>query len=424
MPGRWSEDATGEGGESPAVAIAVMVAAGRTSGQGARARRLRRPRRRRRRRRLPARRSTTPSRRSTRSPRAAEHVGAARRVPVRLEAHDGRLHPAGPRRVPRQGRRAASQGRLDDPAEPGRRRALRRRRGPRRRADVAAVPPDEGRDHRADRARPSREPTSSSSSARAARTSSRPRSSASRSPTAEIADVDLGDEVLVGLALCSHNPDVTERAIFRDVRIIRPAKDSSCRIATSSAACSRSSTSQTGHRQIVHRSEQPFEAPTGRGRQRADLQHAAGAGRLGRAVSLRPRDAAVHAHRHRRRQPQQQRPRALVRRHDARHQRSEPGVGRPLDGLHACRSAAARRSGSRTLSPSYLHSWSPDGKALIFTGGRNNEFDIYRIPADGSGPEVKLTDFKGLDDGPEYTPDGKYIYFNSVAERARCRSGG
>ena len=27
---------------------------------------------------------------------------------------------------------------------------------------------------------------------------------------------------------------------------------------------------------------------------------------------------------------------------------------------------------------------------------------------------MKLTDGKGLDDGPEYTPDGKYIYFNSV----------
>jgi TolB protein len=67
-----------------------------------------------------------------------------------------------------------------------------------------------------------------------------------------------------------------------------------------------------------------------------------------------------------------------------------------------------------TLSPSYMHGWSPDGKDLIFTGGRNNEYDIYRIPADGSGPEVNLTNSKGLDDGPEFTPDGKYIYFNSV----------
>ena len=65
------------------------------------------------------------------------------------------------------------------------------------------------------------------------------------------------------------------------------------------------------------------------------------------------------------------------------------------------------------LAPSYLHGWSPDGKYLVYTGGRGGEFDIYRIPSDGSGPEVNLTNSKGLDDGPEYTPDGKYIYFNS-----------
>jgi TolB protein len=62
--------------------------------------------------------------------------------------------------------------------------------------------------------------------------------------------------------------------------------------------------------------------------------------------------------------------------------------------------------------PSYLHGWSPDKKSLVFTGSRNNEYDIYRVPAAG-GDEVRLTDAKGLDDGPEYTPDGKYIYFNS-----------
>ena len=30
-----------------------------------------------------------------------------------------------------------------------------------------------------------------------------------------------------------------------------------------------------------------------------------------------------------------------------------------------------------------------------------------------SGEETRLTTAKGLDDGPEYSPDGKYIYFNS-----------
>ena len=63
-------------------------------------------------------------------------------------------------------------------------------------------------------------------------------------------------------------------------------------------------------------------------------------------------------------------------------------------------------------SPSYWHGWSPDGKTLAFVGQRNEEFDIYTIPAAG-GEETRLTTAKGLDDGPEYSPDGKYIYFNS-----------
>jgi Tol biopolymer transport system component/regulation of enolase protein 1 (concanavalin A-like superfamily) len=62
--------------------------------------------------------------------------------------------------------------------------------------------------------------------------------------------------------------------------------------------------------------------------------------------------------------------------------------------------------------PSYWHGWSPDGKTLAFCGQRNKEFDIYTIPADG-GEETRLTTTPGLDDGPEYSSDGKYIYFNS-----------
>jgi Tol biopolymer transport system component len=65
-------------------------------------------------------------------------------------------------------------------------------------------------------------------------------------------------------------------------------------------------------------------------------------------------------------------------------------------------------------TPSYLHGWSPDGKRLVYTGGRNDEFDIYSIASDGTGEETRLTSTKGVDDGPEYTPDGQYIYFNSV----------
>ena len=49
----------------------------------------------------------------------------------------------------------------------------------------------------------------------------------------------------------------------------------------------------------------------------------------------------------------------------------------------------------------------------MYTGQRNGDFDVYKIPAAG-GDEIRLTSTPGLDDGPEYTPDGTYIYFNSA----------
>ena len=63
-------------------------------------------------------------------------------------------------------------------------------------------------------------------------------------------------------------------------------------------------------------------------------------------------------------------------------------------------------------APSYWHGWSPDGKTLAYCAERNGEYDIYTVPATG-GTETRLTDAKGLDDGPDYSPDGQFIYFNS-----------
>jgi hypothetical protein len=68
--------------------------------------------------------------------------------------------------------------------------------------------------------------------------------------------------------------------------------------------------------------------------------------------------------------------------------------------------------------PSYWHGWSADSKKLVFVANRDisPHYDIYEIKRKG-GKETRLTDAECLDDGPEYTLDGKYIYFNS------CRSG-
>lgn len=64
------------------------------------------------------------------------------------------------------------------------------------------------------------------------------------------------------------------------------------------------------------------------------------------------------------------------------------------------------------LSPSYWHGVSPNGKDIVYCAPRNDNYDVYKISTEG-GDEIRLTDAPGLDDGPEYSPDGKYIYFNS-----------
>lgn len=64
------------------------------------------------------------------------------------------------------------------------------------------------------------------------------------------------------------------------------------------------------------------------------------------------------------------------------------------------------------VPPSYFHGWSPDGRWLAVVAQRNNNFDLFRIPSTG-GTEQRLTSDPGYDDGPDYSPDGKWIYFNS-----------
>ncbi|MGA7675098.1 MAG: hypothetical protein WCA78_08640 [Rhizomicrobium sp.] len=66
-------------------------------------------------------------------------------------------------------------------------------------------------------------------------------------------------------------------------------------------------------------------------------------------------------------------------------------------------------------APSYWHGWSPDGLTLAYVAARGGgkDLNIYTVPAAG-GAERRLTDAPGLDDGPDYSPDGQFIYFNSM----------
>lgn len=67
-------------------------------------------------------------------------------------------------------------------------------------------------------------------------------------------------------------------------------------------------------------------------------------------------------------------------------------------------------------TPSYWHGWAPNNKEVVYVAQRNKK-DIYNIykASIKDGKETQLTNFiSGHVDGPEYSPDGKYIYYNGT----------
>ncbi len=239
---------------------------------------------------------------------------------------------------------------------------------------------------------------------------------------AEIKDASfVPEEAYVGLFLSSHNPDVKETAIFRNVRVIKPVKVGFQPYRDYIGSRLELLNVSNGHRAQMYSSRVPFEAPNWLPDGSALIYNASGndAGDAWPLVEVRSRDA--HAERS-----------------------STPASPSATTTIMCCRSTArsspsatrapatASRPSSRMptrggvpkritpLSPSYMHGWTPDAKWLVYTGGRRakatdrTSTTSTRSRSDGSGKEINLTNNPGLDDGPEVSPDGKWIYFNSV----------
>jgi hypothetical protein len=72
-----------------------------------------------------------------------------------------------------------------------------------------------------------------------------------------------------------------------------------------------------------------------------------------------------------------------------------------------------------TAAPgNWVHAWSPDGERLALSSNRGQGLDLFSISPDG-GSERRLTTSPRADDAPQYSPDGRWIYF--LSDRAGTR---
>lgn len=238
--------------------------------------------------------------------------------------------------------------------------------------------------------------------------------------SAKLDDLDLGAEVNVGLFLCSHNGDVKEEVIFKDVRIIRPPKAGYVPYRDYIGAHLEILNVHTGKLEIVHSSPEQFEAPnwmpdhktlivnvSGPGPNRGQLKTFdlvtkklgdLSTGNIGRnnndhVLTFDGKQLGVSIH-------------------------TEADGGRSV--VYKLPSSGGTPVRVTPKSPSYFHGWSPDSQWLVYTGGRKekpddtrDKYDIYKISTNG-GEEIRLTSEGSLSDGPEFTPDGQWIYYNST----------
>jgi Tol biopolymer transport system component len=213
----------------------------------------------------------------------------------------------------------------------------------------------------------------------------------------------LGNEVLAGLAVCSHESNGLETAVLSEVRMSasqptvseprEPDVESRLEIVTLA----------TGARRTIHVERGRFEAPNWS----RDGRHLIfnREGRLYRVAASGGEPTLLDT--------------GLARRCNNDHGLSPDGSllaisHSPADDslIYVVPAAGGDPRLVTPKGPSYWHGWSPDGKTLAYCAARGGNYDVYTIPVTG-GAEQRLTDAPELDDGPDYTPDGRFIYFNS-----------
>lgn len=222
-------------------------------------------------------------------------------------------------------------------------------------------------------------------------------------------ELPLADEVYAGLFICSHADSVMEKAIFSNVRIIIPAPDNFRPYRDYFGSHLEVMDVHTGLRKILHSAPNSLQAPNWSKDGKQLIYNSEGLlysytlanGKIG---VLNTGFANQNNNDH-------------VLSFDGKQMAISHHVGEKRISTLYTLPVTGSDNPVQVTSPdaghSYLHGWSPDGKKLVFTGQRNNQYDIWTVDIK-TKQETQLTNTPTLDDSPEYSPDGKWIWFNSV----------
>lgn len=221
----------------------------------------------------------------------------------------------------------------------------------------------------------------------------------------------LPDEVYAGLFICAHNADKVEKGTAWNVRIDQPVADNYNPDREGYIVGSRMEIINVfnGRRKVIHESTGRFEAPNWMPDGKRLLFNQNGSLYTipvegGEPVKINTGFADRNNNDH----GISFDGKMLAISH---HRSGLPGGGSTIYVLPI---TGGEPKQITEKTPSYWHGWAPNGKEIVYVAQREgNVYDIYKKNING-GPEIQLTHNKGSHaDGPEYSPDGKYIYYNA-----------
>jgi len=223
-------------------------------------------------------------------------------------------------------------------------------------------------------------------------------------------ELQLNDEVYAGLFVCSHVDTVIEKAVFSNVRIIIPPAKDYRPYRDYIGSHLEIMDVQTGLRKIIYSDTGSIQCPNWTKDGKSLIYNSAagllynynlGSGSIKKINS----GFAINNNNDHVLSPDGK---MIAISNYVGEKRTSTIFTLPLTGTDNPVKITSEDSGH-----SFLHSWSPDRKKLIFTGFRNKQYDIWSVDI-VTKKETQLTNLTTLDDGSEYSPDGKWIYFNSV----------